>query len=115
MTTAIGSSRHGGSVRIYHLSYAYGHVGNHLTKTDRHSAPSTVYHYDVETPATYLTRDNRLMDYGVFDDNDSESVLVERVDYECLAAYTLDVAAQPIEDPRRCMRRRSEIILQTGS
>ena len=57
------------------LTYTYDQGGNRLTKTDNNNI-QTVYHYDLEDPADYLTKNNRLMYYEVFD------ITNERVDYE---------------------------------
>ncbi len=56
--------------------------GNRLTKTDNNGNFRTEYHYDLEDPAGYKTKNNRLMYYEVFNISGSPA-LVERVDYEC--------------------------------
>ena len=70
----------------YDLTYTYDQGGNRLTKTAASTQPplvtETVYHYDLEDPGTYQTKNNRLMYYEVFEDGQP----IERVDY----TYELD-------------------------
>ena len=65
----------------YDLTYTYDQGGNRLTKTAVNTEPpfvtETVYHYDLEDPATYQTKNNRLMYYEVFEDSQP----AERLDY----------------------------------
>ncbi len=89
----------------YHLSYTYDQVGNRQIKTDWLSGVSTVYHYDVDDPATYESRNNRLMYYEVFDG----PTLVERVDYEY---YAVEDGAQG--HPSRVVRKREDETFYRG-
>jgi len=61
----------------YHLLYSYDQGGNRLSKADWLTGTVTQYHYDLENPAEYRTKNNRLMYYEVFDGVE----LVEHVDY----------------------------------
>ena len=65
----------------YDLTYTYDQGGNRLTKTAVNDEPplvtETVYHYDLEDPGAYQTKNNRLMYYEVFEDSQP----AERVDY----------------------------------
>lgn len=75
----------------YHYAYTYDQGGNRLTKTDLdnelHGVLLTEYHYDLEDIKTYGTWNNRLMYYEVFDSDEKEPVLLDRVDYEYQDGY----------------------------
>ena len=89
----------------YDLTYTYDQGGNRLTKTAVNDEPplvtETVYHYDLEDPATYQTKNNRLMYDEVFEDGQP----VERVDYtyevgdDPAAGNVVTTVRKPTDDP----------------
>ena len=89
----------------YDLTYTYDQGGNRLTKTAVNNEPplvtETVYHYDLEDPATYQTKNNRLMYYEVFEDSQP----AERVDYayevgdDAAAGNVVTTVRKPTDDP----------------
>ena len=72
------------TTHAYMLEYEYDAGGNRTRKARRDVTTwalleETVYHYDLENPTLYQTKNNRLMYYEVFDD---AGLLRQRVEYE---------------------------------
>jgi len=59
----------------YDLEYTYDQGGNRLTKVDAINERLTEYHYDLEDPESYESKNNRLMYYDVFDTSNQSSTL----------------------------------------
>ena len=61
-----------GTTTTYDIAYTYDQLGNRLRKTDAVAGLTTVYTYDTQLPAAemdYPTRNNRLLEYRVYDGN----------------------------------------------
>jgi RHS repeat-associated protein len=93
----------------YHLSYTYDQGGNRLTKIDALHQQETTYHYDLESPATYFTKNNRLMYYQVLDTAGSGNpVLLEEVKYYYGDDYWQDGRKSAPGSPTLIARKRTD-------
>ncbi|HNQ24869.1 MAG TPA: hypothetical protein PKK06_17450 [Phycisphaerae bacterium] len=77
-------TRQGGTVTDYHYVYAYDQVGNRALKTTtdgQEQVRTTEYHYDVESPGTYRSNNNRLMYAETYDELQTPRELVSTTWY----------------------------------
>ncbi|MEE9297179.1 MAG: RHS repeat-associated core domain-containing protein [Phycisphaerae bacterium] len=70
----------GGPSPEYDLEYTYDAGGNRELKIDHYNGTTTTYTYDVDDPAAYNHKANRLMSYETR--QDSNNYVLERVVYE---------------------------------
>ncbi len=52
---------------VYDITYEYNHTGNRTVKQDTVNNTRVVYHYDLEDPSEYDSKNNQLMYYQEFD------------------------------------------------